>query len=186
MNSETRRLSWKIKVSITSRLQYDTINGDKHTRAWIHKTPRFLGEFQEIKRLEITKISIVDESETKLNEATNDKTNKMTFAPSEDSDQPGHMPRVWSEALLCALMIAKDLSFPHVNSEDSDQTGRMPRFIWVFAGRTCHFVGLVVRRLKYNKMNVISMLSIGSSPYRQVRLNFRVPLSTYSVSSKDS
>ena len=77
-----------------SRLQYDTINGDKHTRAWIHKTPRFLGKFQEIKRLEITKISIVDESETKLNEATNDKTNKMTFAPSEDSDQPGHMPRV--------------------------------------------------------------------------------------------
>ena len=26
------------------------------------------------------------------------------------------------------------------DSEDSDQTGRMPRQIWVFAGRTCHFV----------------------------------------------
>ena len=33
--------------------------------------------------------------------------------------------------------------------------------IWVFAGRTCNFVGLVVRRLKYNKMNMISMLNIG-------------------------
>ena len=34
MNSETRRLSWKINVSITTRLQYDIINGDKyiHTR----------------------------------------------------------------------------------------------------------------------------------------------------------
>ena len=25
----------------------------------------------------------------------------------------------------------------------------MPRLIWVFAGRTCHFVGFVTRRLKY-------------------------------------
>ena len=31
--------------------------------------------------------------------------------------------------------------------EDSDQTGRMPRLIWVFAGRTCHCVGFVTRRL---------------------------------------
>ena len=34
-------------------------------------------------------------------------------------------------------------------SEDSDQTGRMPRLIRVFAGCTCHFVGFVMRRLKY-------------------------------------
>ena len=33
------------------------------------------------------------------------------------------------------------------HSEDSDQTGRMPRLIWVFAGRTCHFVGFVMRWL---------------------------------------
>ena len=65
MNSETRRLSWKIKVSFTTRLQYDIINGDKHTRAWKHKNPSFLGEFQEIKCLQITEISIADESETK-------------------------------------------------------------------------------------------------------------------------
>ena len=32
----------------------------------------------------------------------------------------------------------------------SDQTGLMPRLIWVFAGRICHFVGLVVRWLKFN------------------------------------
>ena len=65
MNSETRRPSCKIKLSITTRRQCDIINGDKHTRAWIHENPRFLGEFQEIKRLEIIEISIVDASETK-------------------------------------------------------------------------------------------------------------------------
>ena len=79
-------------MSIATRLQYDTINEDMHTRALIHKTSRFLGEFQKIKRLEITEISIVDASETKQNEPPRDKTNKMTFAPSEDSDQPGHPP----------------------------------------------------------------------------------------------
>ena len=31
-----------------------------------------------------------------------------------------------------------------VDSEDSDQTGRMPRLMWVFARRTCHFVGFVM------------------------------------------
>ena len=94
----------------------------------------------------------------------------------------------WALALESdqGLMIAKDISCPHVDTEDSDRTGRMPRLIWVFAGCTCHFVGLVVRRLKYNKMNVISMLNIRSFPYRRVWLNFRVSLSTYSVSSKDS
>ena len=29
----------------------------------------------------------------------------------------------------------------------TDQMGRMPRLIWVFAGRTCHFVGFVMKRL---------------------------------------
>ena len=47
------------------------------------------------------------------------------WAHSEDSDQTGRMPR-----LIC-----------------SDQTGRTPRLIWVFAGRTCHFVGFLMRRL---------------------------------------
>ena len=37
--------------------------------------------------------------------------------------------------------------FLHADSEDSDQTGQMPRLICVFAGRTGHFVGFVMRRL---------------------------------------
>ena len=48
----------------------------------------------------------------------------------------------WSS--LCAQWVAEDPSFLHADSEESDQTGRMPRLIWVFAGRTCHFVGFVM------------------------------------------
>ena len=71
-----------------------------------------------------------------------DKTNKMICLPSEDSDQPGH------QSLRSAMKtVAEEPMFLHVDSKDSDQTGRMPRLIWVFAGRTCHFVGFVMRRL---------------------------------------
>ena len=38
----------------------------------------------------------------------------------------------------------------HADMEDSDQTGRMTRLTWVFAGRTYHFVGFVMRRLLCN------------------------------------
>ena len=56
---------------------------------------------------------------------------------------------VWSESSLYAQWVAKDPSFLHADSEDSDQTGQMPRLIRVFAGCTWHFVGFVMRRLKY-------------------------------------
>ena len=58
-----------------------------------------------------------------------------------------HVRPVWSEVLLCAQWVGKDPSFLPADSEDSDLTGRMPRLIWVFAGRTCHFVGFVMRWL---------------------------------------
>ena len=43
--------------------------------------------------------------------------------------------------------------------EDFDQTGRTPRMIWVFAGRTHHFVGFVMLRF-----NIITPTSFSSSP----------------------
>ena len=58
----------------------------------------------------------------KQNEPPYDKTNKMTCAPSEDSDQAGH------------------------------PTGRMPRLVWVSARSTGHFIGFVVLRLKYVRL----------------------------------
>ena len=61
-------------------------------------------------------------------------------AQSELSDQSSQ----------CTQWVAEDPSCFYVDSEDSDQTGRMPRLIWVFAGRTCHFDGFVMRRHNYD------------------------------------
>ena len=55
---------------------------------------------------------------------------------------------VWllrSEPSLCAQWVAKDPSSLHADSEDSDQTGWMPRLIWVFTGRTFHFLAHLSR-----------------------------------------
>ena len=54
---------------------------------------------------------------------------------------------VWSESSLCDLWEAKDQNILQADSEGSDQTGWMPRLIWVFAGRTGHFIGFVVLQL---------------------------------------
>ena len=72
----------------------------------------------------------------------------MTVCPAKTQISLGIRP-VWSESSLCAQWVVKDPSFLHAGSEDSFQTGRMPRLIWVFAGRTCHFVGFVVMRLNF-------------------------------------
>ena len=56
---------------------------------------------------------------------------------------------VWSETSLSVWRKLGSLATHWPHSEDSDQTVRMPRLIRVFAGRTCHFVGFVMRRLNY-------------------------------------
>ena len=76
-----------------------------------------------------------------------DKTNNVAVRPAKTQISLCIRP-VWSESALCAQWVAKDSSFLHAQSEDSGQTGRMPRLTWVFAGRTRHFVGFVMRRLK--------------------------------------
>ena len=73
------------------------------------------------------------------------KPTKWHVRPAETQIRLGIRP-VWSESSLYDKCVAaKDPSFLHADSEDSDQTGRMPNLIWVFAGRTCHFVGFVMR-----------------------------------------
>ena len=57
--------------------------------------------------------------------------------------KPASIRPVWSKSSVYAQWVAKDPSFIHADSENSDHTWR----IWVFAGRTCHFVGFVMRRL---------------------------------------
>ena len=79
-----------------------------------------------------------------MSEPPHDKTNKMTFAVSEDSDQPGHPP---SLIRVFTVYIEKYSIFLNADSEDSDQTGWMPRLISVFAGCTEHLLGFVIRWL---------------------------------------
>ena len=82
---------------------------------------------------------------------------------------------VWTESSLCAQWVAKDPSFLHADSEDSDQTGRMPRLIWVFAGRTCHFVGFVTIKylsLSYYHTCTVSVASLQHEVPNQVNIPF--------------
>ena len=88
-----------------------------------------------------------------------DKTNNLAVPPANTHISLGIRP-VWSESLLCTQWVAKELSFLHADSEDSDQTGRMPRLIWVFAGRTCYFVGFVTRRLKLKATGKVDLVQV--------------------------
>ena len=72
------------------------------------------------------------------------KHTKWSKRPAKTRTSLGMRP-VWS---LCSQCVAKDPMFFHADSEDSDQTRRMPRLIRVLAGRTGHFIGFVMRRLK--------------------------------------
>ena len=76
----------------------------------------------------------------------------MTVRPAKTQISLGIRP-VWSESSLSAWRKLGSVATSWAHSEDSDQTGRMPRLIWVFAGRTCHFVGFDMKLLKvsYNK-----------------------------------
>ena len=60
--------------------------------------------------------------------------------PSEDSDQPGHLPSLIRVFAVCSWVV-KDATFHHADSKDCDhdQIGWMARLIWVFTGRTRSF-----------------------------------------------
>ena len=85
-------------------------------------------------------------------EPQHDKTNKMTCAPSKDSDKPGHPPRVFT---VFNVRMKKPwvLSYPYSDSVDAH------RLVWVFAGYTCHFVGFVMLWLSRE------LFSIGVRPF---------------------
>ena len=70
---------------------------------------------------------------------------QMTCAPSEDFNQPAHLPSPIS--LRCALHKQLRTHTLFRRTAKTDQTRQMPRLIGVFAGRKGHFVGFVVRRL---------------------------------------
>ena len=63
------------------------------------------------------------------------------------------------QSSLSAWRKLGSLATNEVHSEDSDQTRPMPRLIWVFSGRTYHFVGFVTMRLICNSNKHATMRS---------------------------
>ena len=72
-------------------------------------------------------------------EPQHDKTNKMTSAPSKDSDQPGYPPSLIRGV---TVHMKKDfvLSYPFSAQRRLWSDFVMPRLIWVYTEQTGHFV----------------------------------------------
>ena len=75
-------------------------------------------------------------------ERQHNMTNKMTCAPSEDSDQPGHPP-----SLIRVIAVRMRKSWILEHTAKTDQTAQMRRLIRIFARRTFNFVSFIVLRL---------------------------------------
>ena len=99
---------------------------------------------------------------TKLFEPEHDKTNKMTYVPSEDSDQLGIYP-VWSVfAVGMKKMHSEDWSELALSENQDQPVHDLPRsacawstkislgMIWVFRGLISHFVDLKFVVLQLN------------------------------------
>ena len=80
-------------------------------------------------------------------EPSHEKTNKMSFVPSEDSDHLGIRP-VWSESLLSAWRNVGSLATHWAHSEDSDQSGRMLILSW--GSSYCYSVLILIIDLAKN------------------------------------
>ena len=86
------------------------INFNTILLAWLNDF--ILGSMQNVKNVMKCICAAYVDSRKKHFEPPHDKTNKMTFVPSEDSDQPGHPPSL---------------------IRVSDQPGHPPSLIRVFA-----------------------------------------------------
>ena len=95
-----------------------------------------------------------------LNEPPHDKINKMTCAPSEDSDQPGHPHSLLSESLLtkrCAPF------------EDSDQPWHPPSLISLHCAlirslrAQCFFMWTAKTLISLSAQVILLVLSSGGS-----------------------
>ena len=70
------------------------------------------------------------------NEREHGRTIQMTYAPSEDSDQPGHLPSLISLHCLLEEALVRGYPLYRVQSTGSNQTGQ----IFIFTGCTGHFL----------------------------------------------
>ena len=76
------------------------------------------------------------------------KPAKWPLSPATTLISLGTCP-VWSDSSLSAWRNIWSSATHWVHCKDADQTGQMTRLIWVFTGHTDHFVGFVVRQLKF-------------------------------------
>ena len=99
-----------------------------------------------------------------------DKTNKLTCAQrilrptwaSAQSDQSFRCPREESLGIGYPLSAQRRLRSAWASTAKTliRLGALMPRLIWVFAGRTGHFVGFVMRRLIYEPRHNITCLRV--------------------------
>ena len=80
------------------------------------------------------------------------KPTKWHVRPAKTQISLGIRP-VWSESSLCAQCIAKDPSFLHADSEDWSDWADAQADLSLRWGHS-HFVGFVMRQLKYTCMKV--------------------------------
>ena len=93
-------------------------------------------------------------------------TNPMIWAPAKWHVRPAKtqlslgIHRVWSRSSLSACRKLGSLATHSVQSKDSYQAGQMPRLIWIFAGRTRHFVVFIMRCLICSSKEIIFIFSL--------------------------
>ena len=88
-------------------------------------------------------------TELQRNELHHDKTNKVASAPSEDSDQPGHLPRpirVFAVRMKKALILSYPLNAQQRIWSDWADAQADLSLCWAHS----HFVGFVMRWLNYS------------------------------------
>ena len=122
-----------------------------------------------------------------LFEPPHDKTNKMTVRQAKTQISLGIRP-VWSVFAVRSMGSYGPKLFFMWTSKTLIRLSGLPRLIWVFAGRTCHFVGFVMRRLVYvrRKMFWLYPLEIAAlstrllqEPYWGERVWFKPQLDVY-------
>ena len=102
-----------------------------------------------------------------INEPPHDKTNKLTCAPSEDSDQPGHPPcliRVFTVRMKEAWVLSYPLSAQRRLWSDWADAQADLSLRWA----NSHFVGFVMSRLKWFIRNLLPLLCSSGKPILHV------------------
>ena len=101
-----------------------------------------------------------------LYKLAHDKTYKMTCAPSEILDQPGHLPSLVSLCYALNCKLKAQVFF--MQTAKTNQTGRMPRLIWVFAESTGRFVSFVKCWFKYLPLTLSTLGKIFSRRHFEI------------------